>query len=289
MQQGLSAATTTMLKFLLLLLCCTVSTVVLGADRIRVFVSIPPQKQFVEKIGGDHVEVRVMMPPGQSPETFSPSPRMMTALSGAKLYFRIGVPFEQTWMDAIQSVSDDIRIVSCCEQLIAEGADVEKDDHDDLHIWTSPAYVMLLAKDIRDELVRTDPGNRPDYEANYRKFIEELEVLDDSIHRKLQGRRTDYFIASHAAWGYFAEQYGLVQLAMEKNGKESGPRSLREMILLAQQHGIRVLFAQEQYKTPYLRSLARELQAEIVELDPLAEDYLANMQIVSERIAMAVR
>jgi len=257
--------------------------------RLSVFVSIPPQRQFVEKIGGEHVEVQVMLPPGQSAETYSPSPRMLASLAGASIYFQIGVPFEVSWTDAIRSANPGIRIVSCCEHLIGTEITTSGHDHHDLHIWSSPAYVKLLAQQIRDELTAADPDHKDNYATGYQLFIAELDALDASIRQKLADTHARHFIVSHAAWGYFAAEYGLTQLALENNGKESGPRSLLELIKLARAEQIHTLFVVTQYRTPVVDSLARELDASIVELDPLAGDYLQNMVIVSDRIAEALR
>ena len=257
--------------------------------RINVFVSIPPQRQFVEKIGGEHVDVQVMLPLGQSPETYSPTPRMLASLSGASIYFQIGVPFEISWTDAIRSVNQDIRIITCCDQIVDTTTVSEGDEHHDLHVWSNPAYVKMLAQQIRDELSVLDPLHRDSYFSGYERFAAELDALDSSIRASLANRRTNYFIVSHAAWGYFAAQYGLEQLALENNGKEIGPRSLLEMIRRAREEKINTLFVIRQYQTPVVASLARELNADMVELDPLAEDYLLNMIYVSEQIAKALQ
>ena len=254
----------------------------------RVFVSVPPQKQFIEKIAGGHIEVQVMLTPGQSPETFSPTPKIIVSLSGASSYFQIGVPFEETWKDTISSVNPKLRIVSCCEEILSPDHSGENED-DELHIWTNPDRVKQLAKTILDELMYIDPTHKNEFNNNYLNFISELNVLDEEIRKKIADRRTDYFITSHAAWGEFAKRYGLVQVALEKNGKEIGPRSLLEIIRLANRENLRTVFVMQQYKTPFLKNLAIELDAEIVELDPLAEDYINNMYFVADRIARSLQ
>jgi len=260
-------------------------------DTISVFVSIPPQKQFVQEIGGSRVDVHVMLPPGESPETYSPSPKMLVSLSSANLYFQIGVPFEKNWVTSIRSVNRSIQVIKCCDQFIDFDYQVsdQDDHHHDLHIWSSPAYVMKLVLEIKDTLSRLDPDHAWQYEENYRSYVSELNALDQEIRQRLAVRRLNHFIVSHAAWGFFAEQYGLEQVALEKNNRESGPKSLLNIVRLARAQGIHTLFVQQQYKTPAVNSLARELGADIVELDPLAEDYLANMRVISARIAESLR
>lgn len=276
-----------MIQFVLLLL--PVIACAGQHDRTSVFVSIPPQQQFVEKIGGDHVEVFVMLPPGQTPETWTPSPRMLAQLSKADLYFQIGVPFEASWTDAMRSANPSLRIAECCENFSKIKPESDAHEHEDLHIWSSPANVQRLAKLILDELTAFDPKHAQDYQDGYRKFISELKALDDSIRRQLQGRRIDQFIVSHAAWGEFAGAYGLVQRALENNGREIGPKALLEIVSFAREQNITTVFAIAQYRTPVTASLAKELGARVVELDPLAADYLGNMQFVTSRIAEALK
>ena len=89
------------LKALLILLSlqCVWLTNVHAENKIIVFVSILPQQYFVQQIGNDLVDVRVMVGPGQNPATYEPTPQQMAALYKADIYFRIGVPFESAWLD----------------------------------------------------------------------------------------------------------------------------------------------------------------------------------------------
>lgn len=274
-----------MFRFLLLLMIILTAPTA-AAERIRVFVSIPPQKQFVEKVGGDQVDVRVMLPPGESPETYSPTPKMMAALSGAKLYFEIGVPFERSWIKSVRSLHKDIRIIACCDQIL--GGETPGEGHHDPHIWGDPILVRRHARDIMDALAILDPERRGIYAANYRDFAAELDDLDRDIKQMLALRRTDYFVVSHAAWGHYAKRYGLKELALEKSGKEAGPRSLQNIIELSRREQLGILFVVGQYKNPFLDTLAAELGARILELDPLAEDYLRNLRAVTDRIAGSI-
>jgi zinc transport system substrate-binding protein len=249
-----------------------------------VFVSIPPQKQFIERIAGDYVKVEVMLPPGESAETYSPTPRMMVSLSKAKSYFQIGVPFEKKITTSILSVNNEIRIVTCCDQILSENNPF-KTDGNDLHIWNDPLYVQQLAKLMLDELIFIDPSHTREYTVNYQNFISELVDLDTTIKEKLTGGKTNYFIISHSALGMYAQRYGLVQLALEQNGKEIGARSLLSIINLARKEGIKTLFVIEQYKTPVIEKLAEELGARLINIDPLAEDYINNMSVLSTNIS----
>lgn len=247
---------------------------------INVFVSIPPQKYLVERIGGERVKVDVMLSPGQSPETFEPTPRQIAMLSGAHIYFRIGVPFEDHWLDVMAGHNKNMSLVNCCRQLMR---------NNDPHVWTSPKNAGIIAELIFRALSTSDPGGTSLYESNYRTLVNDLEGLDRSIVETLGRRRTDYFIVSHDSWNYFASEYGLIQLALETNGKDIGPRGLSRLVDMANSEGIKTIFIQQQHADGVARTLANELQAEIVNIDPLAEDYIDNLSLVSKKIAEAIR
>jgi len=266
-------------------------------DRINIFVSVPPQKFLVERIGGEHVSVSVMLRPGYSPETYEPSPKEMAALSRSQLYFRVGVPFENIWMDVITAVNSDLKIIECCNQITNRDLTNHKEKNInsyqsemvDPHIWTSPANAKLLAQQIKEVLIEEDPDQQQFYQSNYQLLSDELNELDNFIHSKLSDVRMPYILVSHPSWGYYAERYGLVQISLENNGKEKGPRGLIELIEFAKKKNIPTLFRQRQFKTASTVTLADEINANIIEIDPLAEDYIVNLREVTRVFAEATR
>ncbi|MGP8107159.1 MAG: metal ABC transporter solute-binding protein, Zn/Mn family, partial [Desulfobaccales bacterium] len=97
---------------LIFLLICSIQPFpALAQGPMHVAVSILPQRYFVEKIGGQFVEVEVMVPPGATPETYEPRPGQMSALNGSGIYFACGVPFETTWLPKIISVNPKILVI----------------------------------------------------------------------------------------------------------------------------------------------------------------------------------
>jgi zinc transport system substrate-binding protein len=253
---------------------------------LRVFVSIAPQKYFVERIGGDRVDVQVMLDPGHAPETWEPSPRKIAALQEARLYFLIGVPFEHIWQGALPTMSAGLEIVHCCEEIAGAGGG-DGHGHRDPHLWVGPAHARHIAASIRAALQRADPANREDYRRNYDALIADLDALEQETRELLADRRTPYFIISHASLGYFAEAYGLIQMAPESGGRAAGPRELAGIIERARREGISTVFVQRQFDSAAARTLVRELGARSVEIDPLAEDYLASMRFIAREIAAA--
>jgi len=258
---------------------------------LPVFVSILPQKYFVEQVGGARVAVSVMVGPGQSPETYEPTPRQMTALSNARLYFSIGVAFEDTWMKRILAANPAMRQVPMQRglallPLVGPGGEPRGTDP---HVWTSPPRVKIMVASIRDALIEADPGHRVEFESNYRTFIAELDALDRDIRAILAPAKGKSFLVFHPAWGYFAKDYGLRQIPIEAEGKEPGARSLARVIDLGKREGVKVIFVQTQFSRRTAETVASAIGAKVVAVDPLAENYPQNLLRVAHEFADALK
>lgn len=265
-----------------------------GAPSLQVFVSIAPQKYFVERIGGSHVSVSVFVEPGRSPATYEPTPRQMTRLSHARLYFAIGVPFEEVWMSRIRNANPEMKIISLQEgiplrEIDRLGKGGGEKGRKDPHVWTSPPLVRLMAARIRDALAAEDPAHQADYEDNFKLFVADLVALDSHIRDRLSGLKGSAFMVYHPTWGYFTDTYGLRQIPIESGGKEPGARMLQKVIAVGRREGVKVIFVQEQFSTRTAKTVARSLGARVATVDPLAEDYLKNLRKVADIFADALR
>ena len=258
-------------------------------DPINVFVSILPQKYLVERVGGERVTVNVMVRPGLNPETYEPTPKQMAGLSGADLYFRMAVPFESVWIKRISSLNPNIRIIECCGDLVIN--DPVTHDHEfhtglvnDAHIWTSPNNAVVLAGVGQSALSEFDPQSAERFEHNYRTLVSELNELDQYIRTELASINNRYLLVAHPSWGHFAAAYGLQQVPIEQHGVEIKAKKLSRLVEFARREKIQTVYIQKQFNAASSRILAGEINAGIVELDPLAEDYINNLRIVTQAI-----
>lgn len=257
-------------------------------SRISVFVSIAPQAYFVERVGGSHVEVNILLPSDQNPATYAPSPKQMARLSLAGLFFRAGMPFENVLLPKIENNMPNLRVVETGRAIRRTRAEEDHHNHGnelDPHTWMSPLLVIEHADVIRETLEQVDPDHRDEYKTNYENFVRDLNLLHDEIKIALQPLAGKTFFVFHPAYGYFAETYGLRQKAVETGGKEPTARHLAGLIRLAQEEKIRVIFVQPQFSTKSAESIARAINGTAVSLDPLAEDYINNMK----QMALAVK
>lgn len=282
-----------------LLLCLLILPLAGRAAALPVAVSIPPQAHFVKAIGGEHVKVQVMVPANAEPVTYEPTPRQMAALSRARLYFAIGVPFEQGWLPRFESANAEMTTVDTIANIRRrpmvshddQGDHGHGDPHGaDPHVWLSPALVRLQAESIRDALIQADPDHAEAYHHGFRRFVEQIHAVDEAILTSLADLPVDSrrFLVFHPAFGYFARSYGLEQMAIEVEGKEPGPRELARIIDEARAHGIRVIFIEPQFAQGAARTIAREIEGEVLTLDPLARDWTAGMQTIAATLRDAL-
>ena len=256
------------------------------AETMQVFVSVLPQKYFAERVGGARAAVSVMVGPGRSPATYEPSPKQMVLLENTLLYFRIGVPFEQAWMERIAETNPKMVIVDTGAQISSRPGNSEEADP---HIWTNPLLAEHIARTMKDAFAAADPDHLLEYERNYSRLAADLRQLDADIRLRLASLEQRKFLVFHPAWGYFADSYGLEQIAIERGGHEPGAKHLAEVIEMARREKMRVIFVQEQFSRRNARAVAAEAGVELVVVDPLAEDYIANLRAVAALFAEAMK
>jgi zinc transport system substrate-binding protein len=272
-----------------------------GEGPLPVCVSILPQKYFVEKIGGSLVHVSVMVPPGANPHLYEPKPGQMAALEKMKIYFAIGVTFEDAWLPRFAAINPKMKIVHTEEgiQKIAmethppgEKGTGEPHDHQgtkDPHVWLSPPEVKIQARNILRALQEVDPSNKAVYEQNFEAFEKEIDALDEELRKIFAGKRGMKFMVFHPSWGYFARAYGLTQVPVELEGKEPKPGQLKALIELARRDGIKVIFVQPQFSARSAEIIAKAIDGQVVYADPLSPDWSSNLRHQAEKFKAALR
>lgn len=264
-----------------------------GDDRIGVIVTIPPQAEFVEAVGGDRVEVEVMVPSGADPHTYEVTPGQMKKAARAALYAQVGsgVEFELAWADKLISLNRDMLVVDCSKGItLIEG--LEDDEHGgtmDPHVWMSPRNAITMVKNICIGLITVDPENRSYYESNRDAYIAQLEALDQGIREELSDLRSRTFMVYHPAFGYFAHEYDLTMLSIEEEGKEPTAGALARLIETAKAVGIRAIFIEPQFSPRSAEVIAKEIGAEVITIDPLGRNYLENMQELAGALIAALK
>jgi zinc transport system substrate-binding protein len=281
-----------------------------AAGSVRAFVTIQPQAFFVERIGGDRVQVEVLVGPGQCAETFEATPKQLARMSGAKLYFAVGMPMEETLVPRLLGNFPGLVVIDTQEGIARrnldddwvsgpEGAgaaiDHDSDDHAagehthaqegaDPHTWLDPALAKLIARNIARGLVQVDPADSTLFRSNLRSLEADLDGIDAEIRVLLAPAKGREMLVYHPYYGYFARAYGLRQAAIEVGGFRPGSKYLADIIDRARQNGIHAIFVQEGVALAAAETVAREIDGRVIVLDPLSRDYLVNLREMARRV-----
>ncbi|HUV51577.1 MAG TPA: zinc ABC transporter substrate-binding protein [Dehalococcoidia bacterium] len=258
--------------------------------KLGVVVTIQPQVEFVENVGGEMVKVTVMVPAGASPHTYEPTPGQMTEAAKAKIYAKVGsgVEFELAYMDKIVAVNKNMLVVDCSKGIQLTASEDPDEPGMDPHIWVSPRNAKIIVQNICDGLTQVDPENRAYYEQNRDTYLNKLDELDKEISDKLANIQNRAFIVFHPSWGYFARDYNLQQIAIEAGGKEPSAQDLARIIKEAKERNIKVIFASPQFNPQSANVIAKEIDGRVILIDNLARDYITNLKVVLNELSQAM-
>ena len=263
--------------------CNTTST---EADKKTIYVTIAPLRAIVEEVTAGDYNVEILVPKGASPETFEPTMKDLMALNDAEQIFSVGlINFEQS---LVSSVKESDRIVNLSEgiELLAGSCSHCNHAHAhgiDPHIWTSPRALKRMVENIGVAMQRVAPDSIK-YRNNADKLLHKLNNLDSLCNSEIEANGVDAIMIYHPAFTYYAKDYGIEQISIEQDGKEPSPRQLTALVTRAREHNISKLLIQPQYSKDKLSALAAECGAEIVEVDPLCEDIIGEI----ERVTMII-
>ena len=264
------------------------------ADKRIITVSILPQKYFVEQLTGDEFDINVMLPPGSSPASYDPTPRQLRGLNQSAFYLKMGyLGFEVAWMESIKKNHKDLKIIDLSAGINLIHGDAEDEGHEedghlhdhsgiDPHIWMSPKSAAIMADNTAKAIIRFDPAcqdlirsNLADLKARISALDQEFEVLSQQLENKK-------FILFHPALTYLARDYGLQQIAIEFEGKEPSAAHMKKLIDMAKAEDITKVFIQKEFDKETARQITNDLNAKLIQIDPLAENWEEQMEELLE-------
>ena len=226
---------------------------------------------------------------------------MIARLSRADIFFKIGVPFENFFIPKLARLAPDLNIIDTSRgtswRRMRSGhfeKESSQDDHHraeaghDPHIWLNPLLVKKQAAIMAESMTAIDPAHGDVYRQNYHLFAQELEAVHGQLQKVLAPVRGETMFVFHPSFGYFAEAYGLEQVAVELEGKTPKGKDLARFIALARQQQVRVIFVQPQFDSSAARKIARAIKGVVVPIDPLERDYLYNLQSLAGQIRAAL-
>lgn len=262
-----------------------------AAKKLQVAVALVPQATFVKAVAGDLVDMVTMIGAGKSPGNYEPTPQEMERFSHASLYFAIGVPAEKTSiLPKTKDLNPSMKIISMNDEVKKVYPELEfAPGKRDSHIWLSPKRAKIMVEIIARELSLIDPQNKQTYATNAQKYIAELDQLDQRIKASIANLSNKTFIVYHPAFGYFADDYGLTMIALEKDGKDITPSQLTFVIDEAKKKNIKVIFYQAEINSQQTRAFAESIGGKSAQIAPLAADYIANLDKTAQTFATVLK
>jgi zinc transport system substrate-binding protein len=270
---------------------------------INAVVSILPQKTFLKKIGGDKVNISVMVKQGSSPHSYEPKPSQMRNINNADIYFSIGIDFEDTWLNKFKDLNTDMIVkdmgneiekISIVQHSHHKNKQSKNENHNhahtgykkDPHIWLSPINVKIIATNIYKELSQIDKKNKSYYKINLENFLEEITQTDIKIKQLLKNTPAhSKFMVFHPSWGYFARDYSLIQFAIESGGKSPKPKQIAYLIDAAKEEKVKALFTAPEFSTKTAKQIAKEVGVPVVKISPLSAQWSENLIGLAEAIS----
>ncbi len=256
-----------------------------------VVVTIAPQAAFVREVAGDRVNIVTVLPPGANHETYSLPPQDMAQMSNASLYLALGLPPERSIiLPKLAEMNRNMKIIDVQNEVARSYAPrFFAPDDQDPHIWLSPKRAILMVQLTARELSLLDPENRELYAANSQRYVGQIEAAEREARELLSPMANRTFIVYHPAFGYFAEDYNLTMVALEEEGKEADPRRMREVIDMAREKGIKIIFYQEDIDGRQSRTFAEELGGRAEKISPMATNYVDNIRRMARSFAEGLK
>ena len=256
-----------------------------GTDKL-VTVSILPQKYFVDQISGGKVEVNVLVPPGADPHEYSVLPSQMRALSKSKLWLQIGLlGFEKAWENKIADVNKSLKLVNCSNGIALLADSDEHGAGADPHIWLAPDEAKVMARNSFDAMKNAFPEDSASFRKNFERFISGIDSLSVQVEKILSGMKNRSFLIFHPTLGYFSRQYHLEQIPIELEGKEPSPRHMKELVDQAREKAIHAIFIQKEFNKENAVQLSREINGEVVTIDPLNYNWKKEIVQIAQKLA----
>lgn len=261
--------------------------------RMTVIASIAPEQAIIQEIAGDKASVELMVPPGSSPHSYEPRPSQMAAITKADAYFKIGVEFEQVWLEKFRTQNESMRIFDITKNITKRPITSKQNKQQyqepnktlrlDPHIWTTPKNIQSIADNTLKALVSLDPANRLYYTQRATIFAKKTQRLQKELELILN--KDYYFMVFHPAWSYLANEFNLHQLPIEDGGKAIKPKQMTSLIKTAREKNVTVIFTSPAFNDQIAKQMASELGIKVVKISTLEKDWYANIIKVAKLIS----
>ncbi|MFD1396011.1 metal ABC transporter substrate-binding protein [Kroppenstedtia eburnea] len=253
--------------------------------KLKISASLYPLAFFAEEIGGEHVTVTHLVPPGVDAHDFEPTPKDVVKMADSDVLLYNGIGLEG-WVDQVKSSLEGNTLIVNASKGVPliktdpheeHGDDEHEKDHahehgnQDPHVWLDPVRAKQQAANIKNALVEKDPKHRGDYERNYDQLAQRLDHLHQQFKETVNKAEGKSFVVSHAACGYLADRYGLNQISVSglSPSEEPSPKKLREVVKTARKHRVKYILFETLVSSKVAKTVQKEVGARPLTIHPL--------------------
>ncbi len=229
--------------------------------KLEILATFPPIYSLTANVAGDAAHVEQLLPPGAEPHHFALSPRDLRKIAKADVIVENGLRMED-WLTNALKGSRAVRVTA--------SRGIRTDDGNP-HVWLDPVLAIKQVENIRDGLAKVDPANKEIYKRNAAAYIGRLKKLNSEIASVTSTFPDKRLMTGHAAFHYFAKRYGfeVVGVFGDAHGHEPSPRELRRLRKTIKDENVRVLFVDSAHSPRVMKTIAKEMNLALVELDPM--------------------
>ena len=279
-----------LIYILILLVCCACGNTAQKDEKPILTVTLEPLRYFTEAIAGDHYQVVSMVPKGNSPESYDPTPQQLVNLSRSQAYLRIGyIGFEQAWMKKLEENNPDMKVFDTSQGVdLIRGEGHWHGDHFheggvEPHIWNSTRNASVIADNIFAALCELDAAHQANYQHRLDSLKQIINQTDANVRTSLENADSTFLIY-HPALSYFARDYGLKQISIEEGGKEPSPAQLKALIEACRKENAHTIFVQQEFDQRNAQLIADELGVNVVSINPLSYNWAEEMLRVAQAL-----
>ncbi len=241
------------------------------SSKLQVVSSFYSIHEFAQNVGQEKVDVTLLVPIGVEPHDWEPTIKDVQRIQNSDLIIINGKGFEK-WVDNLDESNYRGVIVDTSSEISVKNFNEENfRDSGDPHIWLNPVYAKIQVQNIAFAFSNLDPENQQYYQSNARKYIKQLDSLDSKIQNELSDCSND-FVAFHDAFSYFANEYNLNQHTIISSNDPHGEataKTLENVISLARELNIKVIFGEENVDTRTSEIIANEIGGKVLVLSTL--------------------
>lgn len=254
------------LLFCALVLCGCSSTQGKENEKVSVVTTIFPIYDFVRAVGGEKIDIKLLIKPGTEVHSYDPVPSEIKSIYNSDLFLYIGGESE-SWVDKIigdKSVNFH-KLIECVDLLFEEG----KKEYDE-HIWTSPENAEKMLDKILKELIETDPQNSEYYRENHSNYVDKIRETAKKTKTVVEGCQNQFIlVADKFPFRYFAKSYNIDYVAAADGcaiGTDISLKTMTKLINTVREKNLKYVYYVEMSNKEIANSLAEQTGVKLLEL-----------------------